>query len=350
MLYFGNDANECTLCPRACRVNRKSGEKGFCGMGAKAVVSRAHLHKWEEPCISGKNGSGTVFFCGCNLQCVFCQNRAISDPADHHEVDLDLWRKHREDPARITEIAVETDNPAKTAQIAVETEDPAKTAWIAVEPEELADIFLRLQRKGAENINLVTPTQFADQIAAAIDLARNGGLQIPVVYNCGGYESVETLKMLEGYVDVWMPDFKYYSDELSIRYSGAAHYFETASAALREMVRQTGGEHIIDENGMMKKGVLVRHLVLPGHTADSKHILRFLHESFGNAVYISIMNQFTPIGDLSGHPEINRKLEPDEYRRVVDFAEKIGITKGFIQECDTAAESFIPAFDGTGII
>ena len=316
---------ECLLCPRACRVNRKSGEKGFCGMGAKAVVSRAHLHMWEEPCISGKNGSGTVFFCGCNLQCVFCQNRAISGPADSREITCGDDGAH---------------SPAQSGEI----------ARIVVEPDELADIFLRLQEKGAENINLVTPTQFAGQIAEAIDIARRKGLCIPSVYNCGGYESTDTLKQLEGYIDVWMPDFKYYSDELSLRYSKAAHYFETASEALREMTRQTGGRNIFDENGLMKKGVLVRHLVLPGCTADSKHIIRFLYENFKDAVYISIMNQFTPVGDLGDYPEINRKLDPDEYRRVVEFAERIGVTNGFVQEGDTAAESFIPAFDGTGII
>ncbi|MBO4414540.1 MAG: radical SAM protein [Lachnospiraceae bacterium] len=349
MLCYGNDANECSLCPRACRVNRKSGEKGFCGMGAKAVVSRAHLHMWEEPCISGKNGSGTVFFCGCNLQCVFCQNRTISDPADHHETDLDLWRK-RQDASDIYKTADQPGTYMTGNDPICDNSKDDQTAWITVETDELADIFLRLQGKGAENINLVTPTQFAGRIAEAIGLARNEGLQLPIVYNCGGYESVDTLKMLEDYVDVWMPDFKYYSDELSIRYSKAAHYFETASAALREMVRQTGGKHIFDENGLMKRGVLVRHLVLPGQTADSKRILRFLHENFGDAVYISIMNQFTPVGDLNDYPEINRKLEAGEYRRVVGFAEKIGITKGFVQEGDTAAESFIPAFDGTGII
>ncbi|MCR5321728.1 MAG: radical SAM protein [Lachnospiraceae bacterium] len=325
----------CRLCPRECLTDRGSGEYGFCGMGAQAVVSRAHLHMWEEPCISGKNGSGTVFFCGCNLQCVFCQNRAISNPAYYLENLKDI----------------DTDNKTRFENDDRSSENAHKnTAWIPVNTKKLADVFLRLQGSGAENINLVTPTHFADRIAEAIDKARHEGLEIPIVYNCGGYESVDTLRMLEGYVDVWMPDLKYYSDELALRYSKAPHYFETAASALHEMVRQTGGRNIFDENGIMKKGVLVRHLVLPGCTADSKRVIRFLHDNFQDAVYISIMNQFTPMGDLSDHPEINRKLDVDEYQRVVDFAERIGVTKGFVQEGDTAAESFIPAFDGTGIL
>lgn len=323
----------CGLCPRACRTDRTSGKKGFCGMAENAVVARAGLHMWEEPCISGKNGSGTVFFCGCNLKCVFCQNREISASLNLNasekdtipaEVSLKEWRR-------------------------LKSEGYNGPARVAVEPGELAEIFLNLEKLGAENINLVTPTHFSDRIASAIDIARDIGLKLPIVYNCGGYESVEALRRLEGRIDVWMPDLKYYSDELAIRYSNAPHYFESASAALKEMVRQTGGNNIFDERGMMKKGVIVRHMILPGHTADSKHILRFLHENYNNAVYISIMNQFTPAGDLKDHPEIDRKLTEDEYRRVIDFAVRIGIEQGFIQEGDTANESFIPAFDGTGI-
>ncbi|MBP5330813.1 MAG: hypothetical protein J6Y89_03065, partial [Lachnospiraceae bacterium] len=223
------------------------------------------------------------------------------------------------------------------------------TVRIMVEPDELAVIFLNLEKKGAANINLVTPTHFSDRIGIAIDIAREMGLKLPIVYNCGGYENVGALRALEGRIDIWMPDFKYYSDELSVRYSHAARYFETASAALAEMVRQTGGKNEFDESGMMKKGVIVRHMILPGHTADSKHILRYLHENYQNAVYISIMNQFTPVGGLEEYPEIDRKLTDEEYKKVVEFAVRIGIEQGFIQEGDTAVESFIPAFDGTGI-
>jgi len=328
----------CRLCPRNCNVSRKNNNMGFCGMEERPVVSRAGLHMWEEPCISGKNGSGTVFFCGCNLRCVFCQNYLISGNNEPVECDddgvsedikpafisLSEWRKHG-------------------------STDEREVIRISVDSAELAEIFLNLEGRGAHNINLVTPTHFADQIADAIDLARSKGLSVPIVYNCGGYEKVETLKRLQGRINIWMPDFKYYSDELSIRYSNAAHYFETASAALCEMVRQTGGKNSFDGDGMMTKGVLVRHLVLPGHTADSKRIIRFLHETFGNAVYISIMNQFTPVRELTDYPEINRKLSEEEYKRVVDFAERIGVEQGYIQEGDTAAKSFIPAFDGTGI-
>ncbi len=333
------DQNRCRLCPRMCGVKRNGGEKGFCGMGAQAVVSKAYLHMWEEPCISGKNGSGTVFFCGCNLQCVFCQNRAISDPAVFAETFPD-----QDDTQRGICMTVD-----EWHQLRSENTPVSETVGIIADEKQLARIFLNLQEKGAENINLVTPTHFAECTGKAVAYAKENGLGIPVAYNCGGYESVETLKKLEGLIDIWMPDMKYYSDELAIRYSKAPHYFETASLALREMVRQTGGVNIFDERGMMKKGVIVRHLVLPGHTADSKHVIRFLHETFKDAVYISIMNQFTPLGGLDGYPEINRKLTEEEYARVVKFAERIGVVNGFVQEGDTQKESFIPAFDGSGI-
>ena len=338
-LKHTDDPNGCRLCPRMCGVRRDRGERGFCGMGSEAVVSKAYLHMWEEPCISGKNGSGTVFFCGCSLQCVFCQNRAISDPK--------RFNRNNDDPLpKVPEAAYMTVDEWHRRR---EDADRPDTVGIIVNEEELKEIFFGLKEKGAENINLVTPTHFADCIGRAVKSAKEEGLDIPVVYNCGGYESTETLKKLEGLIDVWMPDLKYYSDDLSVRYSRVPHYFEAASKALEEMVRQTGGINIFDERGMMKKGVIVRYLVLPGHTADSKHIIRYLHETFGDSVYISIMNQFTPLGDLHEYPEINRKLTQEEYRRVVDFAERIGVVNGFIQEGDTQQESFIPAFDGSGI-
>ncbi len=294
----------CRLCPRNCGIDRSAGQKGYCGETADIVVARAALHMWEEPCISGKEGSGTVFFAGCNLRCVFCQN-------------YDLSR--------------------------------AK-AGFRITSGRLADIFIEQQERGANNINLVTPTHYVPQIIEALQLARDKGLRLPVVYNSGGYESVDTLRMLEGYIDVWMPDFKYKSDELAMRYSGAPDYFERASAAIAEMVRQTGGKCAFDQNGIMTRGVIVRHLVLPGQTADSKRILRFLHESFGDGIYISIMNQFTPMTDLSDYPEINRTLDTGEYDRVIRFAERIGIRNGFIQQGGTAKESFIPSFDGEGVL
>lgn len=294
----------CCLCPRRCGVNRSEGARGYCLESADIFVARAALHMWEEPCISGSNGSGTVFFAGCNLRCVFCQNYSISQ---------------------------------------------AK-AGIRITVERLADIFLELQEQGANNINLVTGTHYVPQIIKALDLSRSRKLILPVVYNCGGYEAVETLKMLEGYVDVWLPDFKYKSSELSGRYSGAADYFERASEAVAEMVRQTGGGFSYDENGIMRKGVIVRHLILPGQTADSKRILRYLHDTFGDSIYISIMSQYTPMCDLKEYPELNRKLSPEEYSKCVDFAMRIGITQGFVQEGEVASTSFIPAFDGEGVL
>ncbi len=294
----------CNLCPRKCGVDRDSGRKGFCGETSDIVVARAALHMWEEPCISGSAGSGTVFFAGCNLRCVFCQNYELS---------------------RANE-------------------------GITISSERLSEIFIELQDRKANNINLVTPTHYVPQIIKALDLARNRGLKLPVVYNSGGYESAETIRMLEGYVDVWLPDFKYKSDALAMRYSGARDYFERASEAIAEMVRQTGGRCEFDENGIMTRGVIVRHLVLPGQVSDSKRILRFLHDSYGDGIYISIMNQFTPMTDLSAFPEINRKLEQAEYDRVVDFARRIGIARGFIQQGETAKESFIPVFDGEGVL
>lgn len=294
----------CNVCPRRCGVNRTGQGHGFCMVGNEPVVARAALHMWEEPCISGSAGSGTVFFSGCNLRCVFCQNHEIS----------------RAD------------------------------AGIVVSAGRLAEIFIELQEKNANNINLVTPTQFVPRIIEALELARSMGLKLPIVYNCGGYESVDTLKSLEKYVDVWLPDFKYKSAELSVRYSKASDYFEVACAALDEMVRQTGGRNIFDENGIMTHGIIVRHLVLPGQTADSKRVLRYLHDTYGDSIYVSIMNQFTPVTDLSDYPEINRKLSREEYEKVVSFAQRIGIVNGFVQEGETAEASFIPPFEGEGVL
>ncbi len=298
------EIDNCRICPRECGVNRLFGQKGFCGQTSEVVVARAALHMWEEPCVSGKQGSGTVFFSGCNLRCVFCQNHDLS----------------------------------------------SSKAGIAITEDRLADIFLELQKKKANNINLVTPTHFIPEIRRALILAKEKGLSIPVVYNCGGYESAESLKTLEGLIDVWLPDFKYKSGEAAMRYSRVGDYFERACEGLAEMFRQTGGEIVFDENGIMTKGIIVRHLVIPGQTADSKKILRFLHDTYGSGIYISIMNQFTPVTDLSAYPEINRKLTEEEYKKVIDFAERIGIENGFVQEGQTASESFIPIFNGEGVL
>lgn len=287
----------CDLCPRHCNVDRER-QVGFCGESNKVRIARAALHEWEEPCISGDNGSGTVFFSGCSLKCVFCQNYALS-----HE------------------------NYGKVVSV-----------------EELSDIFLRLQGERAHNINLVTPTHFVPQIIEAIKIARSNGLSIPIVYNSSGYESVETIKMLDGYVDVYLPDFKYFSNDLAKKYSGVSDYFESATSVVCEMFKQVG-EFSLDENGMIKRGMVIRHLILPGFTEDSKRVIEHIYDLFRDKVFISIMNQYTPLKTVCDFPEIDRKITDDEYDDVIDFALRLGIENAFIQEGGTADESFIPDFD-----
>lgn len=295
--------SDCTLCPRRCHANRAAGQTGFCGQTAQLRAARAALHFWEEPCISGDCGSGTVFFSGCSLQCIFCQN---------HEIALGESGK-------------------------------------VISVERLARIFLELQEKGAANINLVTAGHFIPQVCRALELSKADGLSIPIVYNTGSYEEVPSLRLLEGLVDIWLPDLKYFSCDLSARYSSAPDYFQVATAAIAEMFRQTPTAVFDSKTGLMQRGIIVRHLMLPGQAADSKKILRYLHTTYGNAIYISIMNQYTPLADVSGLPELNRRVTPEEYRRVLDFADRIGIENGFMQEDGTAAESFIPPFDYEGI-
>ncbi len=298
--------SSCTLCPRECKVNRSEGEKGFCGCDDRLYVARAALHMWEEPCISGKNGSGTVFFSGCPLKCVFCQNGNIADASVGKEITI----------------------------------------------ERLAEIFMELQEKGANNINLVTPTHYVLHIVEALRQAKKNGLTIPVVYNTGGYEKVETIRLLQGLVDIYLPDMKYYSNQLAIKYSRAKDYFETAGAALREMYRQVGKPQFDDVTGMMKKGIIVRHLVLPGNRDDSKRVIEYLFEKYGHNIYMSIMSQYTPMESLklSGKfPELNEKLDFEEYDEIVDYAIELGVENAFIQEDDVATESFIPEFNCEGV-
>ena len=296
---------KCDLCPRKCLVDRKKGEKGICGQTENLKVARAALHFWEEPCISGDAGSGAVFFSGCPLHCVFCQNENIANGTVGKEISL----------------------------------------------ERLVDIFLELQEKGANNINLVTPGHFVPQIVKALDQAKKEGLTLPVVYNTSSYETVDTIKMLEGYVDIYLPDFKYMSPVLSKKYSHAPDYAEVAKAAIAEMVRQTGKAVFVngDEDNLILRGTIVRHLTLPGCMEDSMQILKYLHETYGDTIYISIMNQFTPLSNLEKYPELNRKITVEEYDALVDYAIDIGIENGFIQEGNTAEESFIPAFDCEGV-
>ena len=293
---------ECRLCPRNCGVDRNSGQKGFCGVSAEVKIARAALHMWEEPCISGKEGSGAVFFSGCALRCRFCQNRAISGGQQ------------------------------------------GKTVTV----KRLADIFLELQEQNANNINLVTAGQFVPQVAAAIILARDQGLKIPVVYNSSGYESLDALKMLEGLVDIYLPDFKYMDPDLALKYSHAKDYPEVAKEALKEMVRQVG-EPEFDDRGMMQKGIIVRHLLLPGHVRDSQNVLKYLIDTYENRIYISIMNQYTPMPAMKGDPLLSRKVTEREYERLIDYGISLGLENGFIQEGETAKESFIPEFNGEGI-
>lgn len=295
------ELENCMLCPRECGVNRLAGQLGFCRMPAQVKAARAALHFWEEPCISGENGSGAVFFSGCTLRCVFCQN---------HEIAEGRGGK-------------------------------------AISPERLSAIFLELQEQGAENINLVTPTHYTPQIIRALDRVK-GKLSIPVVYNTSGYEKEETLRRLEGYVDIYLPDFKYMSSELSARWSKAPDYSARAKAALAEMVRQTG-KPVFAENQLMKRGVIVRHLLLPGQLLDSRRIIRYLYETYGDDIYISMMNQYTPLAQVKDIPELNRRVKRQSYDRLIDYALELGVTRGFIQEGGTAEESFIPAFDGKGI-
>jgi len=294
--------SNCTLCPRNCGVDRAAGKLGYCGMPAEIIAARAALHMWEEPCLVGENGSGTVFFSGCNLKCTFCQNHDIA--VGHTGKPITLHR--------------------------------------------LSEIFLDLQEKGAANINLVTPSHYIPQIRLALQNAKEQGLTLPIVYNTGAYEKPESLQMLEGLIDIYLPDFKYFSSELSTRYSFASDYFEQARKSLAEMYRQTG-PCVFDKQGLLKRGIIVRHLLLPGQTKDTKKVLHYLHDTYGNNIWISIMNQYTPLAHVAHIPELNRTISANEYDRVVDYAIRLGIENAFIQEGETAQESFIPPFDLEGI-
>lgn len=292
---------KCTLCPRGCGVDRTNGQTGFCGATDRIYAARAALHMWEEPPISGSNGSGTVFFSHCSLRCVFCQNREIS---------------------RDKEVGKEI-----TAQ-------------------RLAEIFINLQKQGAHNINLVTGTHYVPHIADAIRHARADGLHIPIVFNCGGYECVETLRLLDGLVDIYLPDFKYYSSYYASLYSAAADYFDSALDAIDEMLRQVG-EAAYDEDGLLKSGVIIRHLMLPGLLGDTKQVLAKIAERYGEKVLVSLMRQYTPF-DMQAYPELDRKITDAEYDEAVELFEFLGLN-GFLQDAESISESFIPSFRGEGV-
>ena len=287
----------CTLCPHECKVNRLESNTGRCKAGKNVKLGLTQVHKFEEPCISGESGSGTVFFSGCNLSCVFCQNYKISQEYKGREISI----------------------------------------------EELAQEFLNLQEKKVNNINLVTGFMYVPQIIEAIKIAREKGLIIPIVYNTSGYESVETLKLLEGYVDIYLPDFKYFYNELGEEYSKVKNYFEVVIEAIKEMKRQQP-ENVFNENGIMKKGMIIRHLVLPNHIRNSKRVLKYIKENFDQDILISIMAQYFPTNKANEYENINRKLNDEEYNDILDYLEILGIENGFIQDLEDDEEKYVPKF------
>lgn len=291
----------CKLCPRACGVDRTAGLRGRCGADGTVWAARAALHLWEEPPLSGTRGSGAVFFTHCALGCVFCQNRQISRQADVGK---------------------------------------------AVDIQRLSEIFLELEAQGAHNLNLVTGTHYAPQIEAALRFARAAGLHLPVVWNSSGYETVETLRRLEGLINVYLPDYKYYSSYYAGRYSHAADYPETVRDAIDEMVRQTGAP-VFDAAGLMRRGVIVRHLMLPGLGGDTAQVLRSIAERWGERVLVSLMRQYTPF-EMGGYPELDNKITDAEYSQAVEWMQSLGLS-GFVQERESISESFIPSFMGEGV-
>lgn len=297
-----DDLTYCTLCPRQCHADRTVGGNGFCKMDHRLKVARAALHMWEEPCISGQRGSGTVFFSGCTLRCIYCQNYRIA-----------------------------AGNVGQT--ITVET---------------LAQMFLSLQAQGAANINLVTPTHYRPQIIKALRLAKKEGLGLPIVYNTSGYETVAAIEALKDDVDIFLTDFKYMDTELAQKYSAAPDYVSVVKTALKQMVSQTGAPKFNADDGMMTKGVIVRHLMLPGQLMDSKRIVKYLYETYGDQIYLSLMNQYTPLEQVREIPELNCRVKHKSYKKLIDYAIDLGVTNAYIQEGETSSESFIPQFYGEG--
>lgn len=292
--------NKCNLCPRECSVNRNNKELGYCRASNKLKIGGYHLHMWEEPIISGKNGSGTIFFSYCNLRCIYCQNYDISTYDNGEEITIDRF----------------------------------------------ANICLELQDMGAENINLVTPSHYIPLIREGLMIAKDKGLNIPIVYNTSGYEKVDSLRLLDGLIDIYLPDFKYYDDNLG-KYSNINNYFEIADKAIQEMYRQVGNPII--KKGIMRRGIIVRHLVLPHHSDDSKKVVKYLHDKYGENIYLSIMNQYTPVRRCK-YLELNDRVSEKEYDNVIDYAYDIGIRKCFVQDSESQSESFIPVFKGDSFI
>lgn len=292
--------NKCNLCPRECSVNRNNKELGYCRALNKLKIGGYHLHMWEEPIISGKNGSGTIFFSYCNLRCIYCQNYDISIYDNGKEITIDRF----------------------------------------------ANICLELQDMGAENINLVTPSHYIPLIRVGLIMAKDKGLNIPIVYNTSGYEKVDSLRLLDGLIDIYLPDFKYYDDNLG-KYSNVNNYFEIADKAIQEMYRQVGNPII--KKGIMRRGVIVRHLVLPHHSDDSKKVVKYLYDKYGDNIYLSIMNQYTPVRRCK-YLELNDRVSKREYNNLIDYAYDLGIRKCFVQDSESQSDSFIPVFKGDSFI
>lgn len=294
-----NVLKKCTLCPRECNINRLNNEIGYCKATDKVKIALANLHYYEEPCISGENGSGTIFFSGCNMSCKFCQNYKISQQGLGTEIEI----------------------------------------------SELSNEFLRLQNEKANNINLVTGFMYIPQIIEAIKLARSNGLKIPIVYNSSGYEKMESLKMLDGYIDVYLPDFKYFDNNLAKKLSNADNYKEIAQSAIEEMYRQVGSPEF-DENGIIKKGVIIRHLVLPNYIENSKKVLKWIKENVDNNVYVSIMAQYFPSHKALETNDINRKLTMTEYEEIEQYVFDLDFN-GYMQDLEENEEQYVPDFEGT---
>lgn len=292
--------NKCNLCPRECCVNRNNKELGYCRASNKLKIGGYHLHMWEEPIISGKNGSGTIFFSYCNLRCIYCQNYDISIYDNGKEITIDRF----------------------------------------------ANICLELQDMGAENINLVTPSHYIPLIREGLMIAKDKGLNIPIVYNTSGYEKVDSLRLLDGLIDIYLPDFKYYDDNLG-KYSNVNNYFEIADKAIQEMYRQVGSPII--KKGIMRRGIIVRHLILPHHSDDSKKVVKYLYDKYGDNIYLSIMNQYTPVRRCK-YLELNDRVSKREYDNVIDYAYDLGIRKCFVQDSESQSDSFIPVFKGDSFI
>ena len=293
------ELEKCKICPHNCGVNRLNGNIGRCKSNGNIKLAMASIHNFEEPCISGENGSGTVFFSNCNMNCVFCQNYKISQQGLGREISI----------------------------------------------EELAEIFIDEQNKNAENINLVTPTMYVYHIIEAVKIAKNKGLKIPIVYNSNGYENVETIKKLDGYIDIYLPDLKYYDDDLAFKYSGVKNYFENATSAIKEMYNQVGSP-VLDENGMMKKGLIIRHLVLPNNLQNSKDVLKWINDNIDKKVFVSVMAQYFPTNKAKDFPEINRKLTKEEYEEIENYLYSLDLDNGYIQELGEHEEEYVPDFEG----